>query len=72
MGKIANERHVHFHYAQIFIEHYREQTPALKQLCHDIGQPYGYSAMNVFYVFFFQYHAHRTGGKIRYPFRHSL
>ncbi len=72
MGKKSIERTIHFYYIPEFIAHWKEQTNEMKILCDSIGEPYGYSGMNVFYCFFFQYHAHRTGNVDRYPFLTSV
>ncbi len=62
MGRLANERHVHFIYFPDFIAHWNEQPAELKQLCNDIGEPYGYTGINVFYVYFVQYWTHIEAG----------
>ena len=53
MGRINHERHIHFYYHPLFIQHWNEQNETFKNICRDLGEPYGYSGMNVFYIWLF-------------------
>ena len=72
MGKISHDRHIHFPYFPEFIEHWKIQPPELKAKCREIGQPYGYSGMNVFFIWFLLYFSHNTAGITFKEFKHQL
>lgn len=71
MGRISHDRTLHFDYWPLFIEHWRGLSPEFKQLCEDIGKPYGYSGMNVFYSFFLQFWAHEFSEIPHLVYAHS-
>lgn len=72
MGRIANERHVHFKYTPEFITHWKNQSEEFQTLCTNIGAPFGYSGQNVFLVFFVQYMTHQESGNERVAFERSI
>ena len=55
MGRINNDRKIHFNYTPDFLYYWSLQTQELKDKCDEIGKPYGYSAMNVFYMWLIYY-----------------
>ena len=71
MVKVAFERNIHFKYSPEFITHWNEQSQEMKDYCDNLGQQYGYSAMNVFYTFIYQYWAHKESGIARKAFSSS-
>ncbi len=72
MGKLAIEGQVPFLYTAEFIEHFKNQPNEMKTLCNDIGKDYGYSAMNVFYIFILQYWSHDQAGTVRKSYKSTL
>lgn len=55
MGKIRIERNVGIKYDQNLVDYWNIQNETFKNKCIEIGKPYGYSGMNVFYFFLLQY-----------------
>ena len=71
MGRVNFERHIHFVYTKKFVAHYKKQTQDFKNKCDEIGKPFGYSGMNVFYCFFYQYWTFELAGKTRPPYERN-
>ena len=69
MGRINNERKVHFFYGPKFIEHWNNQSEEFRELCNKIGKENGYSGQNIFYTYLYQYWAHKISGIIRKDFK---
>ena len=55
MGRINNDRKIHFAYEPEFIEWYKSCCESFKVECARIGAPTGFSSMNVAYVVYMQY-----------------
>lgn len=55
MGRNNNERKHHTFYPAILLSIWDDQTPEFKQKCYDIGKEKGYTGINVFYYFLYQY-----------------
>ncbi|MEE8341915.1 MAG: hypothetical protein V3R52_07445 [Candidatus Neomarinimicrobiota bacterium] len=71
MGRLAQERKVHLVYYPELVAHYKEQTQECKDYCASVGEPYGYSSMNVFFFFFYNYWLHQLSEVPRIPFLHK-
>lgn len=54
MAKLSLERKIHFDYSPPFVAYWNYQSQEFKNLCDELGRPYGYSGMNVFYCYLFQ------------------
>ena len=50
MGRLTNERKVHFNYSIPFLEVWQQQSQEMKNWCEALGQPYGYTGQNTFFV----------------------
>ena len=59
MGRTGHERQLRFDYFPEFIEHWNNQSDDFKELCENYGKKVGYTGINVFYVFIWQYWTHK-------------
>ena len=71
MGRVEHERHVHFNYFPELVDHYKEQTEEFKEVCNTIGREYGYSGLDIFYIWFVQYWSHNEAGIDRRGYRNA-
>ena len=55
MARTNSERKHKTFYTKAVIALWEKQTPEFKQKCFDIGKPKGYTGINVFYYFLYQY-----------------
>jgi len=62
MGRTAAERHIHFNYTKEFIEVWKAQNQTMKDLCEEVGKPYGYTGQNVFYCLLHRYLVQKYSG----------
>ncbi len=62
MARIRIGHNVKFKYSPNFIECYKGLPQWFKTWCEELGKPFGYSGMNVFYTFFLFYRWVKVNG----------
>lgn len=61
MGKIAQPRNKHVNYIVPLTKLWRLQTDTFQEKCREVGKPYGYSGMNVFYFYLLYLYMNKKG-----------
>ena len=51
MGKVNIDRQVHFSYGPKLLYWWGQQPESIKEKFNEVGEPYGYSGMEVFYLY---------------------
>lgn len=62
MGRKNADRHISFNYDPKIVAIYDSQTEQFKTKCEELGAPYGYTGMNVFYTWYFWYMVKKLTG----------
>lgn len=55
------DRHIHINYRPEFVEIWNDAPQEIKNICENMGEPYGYSGQNVFYFVMLLYACHSLG-----------